>query len=95
MGAALKKTGIIDPSTLSAAQKKALRLAALPGCRLLRRTGFWGRFPDRVSLANGTELCRLGLCRVDHNGRDLELVATGAGRQTLAVLEQRQARRRG
>jgi hypothetical protein len=95
MNALPKKPGIIDPSTLTAAQKKALFLAARPGCRLFRRAGFWGRYPERVTLATATELCSIGLLRIDRTGREFELVITGAGGQTLAVLEQRQARRQG
>lgn len=93
MNALQKKPGVVDPSVLKAAQKKALALAARPGCRLYRRAGFWGRYPERVTLATATELCSIGLLRIDRTGRDLELVITGAGGQTLAVLEQRKARR--
>lgn len=87
-------TGIIDPTDLTQGQRDALRLA--DSARLFRRPHGWnaagaGR---RITLATGKALIRLGLAREDRTGAHPRLVVTGAGRNVLAVIEQRQTRRR-
>jgi hypothetical protein len=93
MNALLKKPALVDPSLLSAQQRRALGLAGK--VRLIRARGAWGFLPARVSLDVGHSLVGLGLARVDRGGRHPELVLTGAGQMVLAVMEQRKARRAG
>jgi hypothetical protein len=96
MTALMKRpSGIVDPSMLSARQRRALGLAGKPGTRLIRSKGGWGFLPDRVSLDVAASLVGLDLCRVDRSGRHPELVLTGSGQMVRAVVEQRKARRQG
>lgn len=80
----------LDPKTLSATEKKALKLAAT--ARLYRvRNGWQGRGVPRVSLATATSLQVKGLVAPTIQGAQL-LAVTGAGRTVLAVMDQRAGR---
>lgn len=79
---------------LSRQQRAALRLGVMPGIRLFRTRGGWGRTPHRVSLDVAASLGALGLMRVSHALRDPQLVITGHGKIVEAVLTERSTRRR-
>lgn len=91
MNAPIRLIADLDPSTLSAPQRRALRIVKKQHC--YRRYGGFGRPPHGISLDVAATMLRLGLCRQDYSGRQPELVLTGVGENVLAVMEQRALRR--
>jgi hypothetical protein len=84
--------GQVDPRDLTPAQLKALAVVA--GFRLSRVKGGW-RAPGSplVTLATAQLLGGKRLVLRKTEAGQLRLVVTGTGRNTLAVAEQRSARR--
>lgn len=87
MNAQQKPVADIDLSSLSAQQRRALRLVKKQ--TLYRRPGGFGRAPQSVSLDVASSLITRGLVRQDYAGRQPALVLTGLGSNVLAVLDQR------
>ncbi|MBX3580103.1 MAG: hypothetical protein KF723_23110 [Rhizobiaceae bacterium] len=93
--AAPKTIGTVDPATLTAAQLSALRLFC--SARMVRVPGGWrGAGTHKVSLPIARSLAQLGLVRAENSHGQSVLVATGSGRMTRDVADQRRdaARRR-
>jgi len=93
--AARTKMGTVDPATLSPAQLSALRLFC--SARMVRVPGGWrGAGTHKVSLQLARSLAQLGLVRGENSHGQSVLVATGSGRMTRDVADQRRdaARRR-
>jgi hypothetical protein len=90
MMAAVNDLHRLDPKTLTAAQKSALKLAK--AARLIRcRNGWRGVGTRLVSLKTAGELQARGLVRPVIDGRT-RLDVTGAGNTVLAVMQERAGR---
>lgn len=83
-------TGLVDPRTLSARQRRALRLMVQR--QLYRARNGYGAVPDKVSLDVAASLMALGLAKVDATGRHPRLAPTFNGRNVVGIMELRSPR---
>lgn len=82
----------VDPAELTPGQRSALEL--VQARRLFAGAGgYYGHAPHRITRATASRLISLGLVRLQHSGAGAELVLTGTGIATHAVMLERRRRR--
>lgn len=82
-----------DPRLLTSAERAAM--TTIHDHRLFANAGgYYGRSPHRVTRQMAFNLIARGLVRIDHNRAGDELMLTGKGMATHAVMTARRERRR-
>ncbi|TPM06790.1 MULTISPECIES: hypothetical protein [unclassified Mesorhizobium] len=94
MIAAVNNSGLLDPRELTDTERKALVIIHDHSC-FASRGGYYGRAPHRVTRQLARQLIGKGVARTDHNRHGDQLMLTGKGLATYAVMEQRRQRRQG
>ncbi|MER8380684.1 hypothetical protein [Mesorhizobium sp. M1399] len=83
---------MMDPRKLTTAERAAMTM--IHDHRLFANAGgYYGRLPHRITRQLAAGLIARGLVRIDHNRAGDELMLTGKGLATRAVMMARRERR--